>query len=84
LGRNGRLNLAATLSDSLNRKKMRTRSLKDTDLYRLAQVAKLFSGPAYSGTQMTVAMWTFNREGEMPGKVETHEKGADGCPAPAK
>ena len=35
-----RAEIAATLSDSLNRKKMRARSVKDTDLYRLAQAVK--------------------------------------------
>jgi hypothetical protein len=35
-----RAEIAATLSDSLHRKKMRARSVKDTDLYRLAQVVK--------------------------------------------
>jgi len=35
-----RAEIAATLSDSLNRKNMRARSVKDTDLYKLAQVVK--------------------------------------------
>jgi hypothetical protein len=35
-----RAEIAATLSDSLHRKKMRARSIKDTDLYRLAQAVK--------------------------------------------
>jgi hypothetical protein len=39
-----RAEIAATLSDSLNRKKMRARSVKDTDLYRLAQVVKQAEG----------------------------------------
>ena len=39
-----RADIAATLSDSLNKKKMRARSVKDTDLYRLAQVVKQAGG----------------------------------------
>ena len=35
-----RAEIAATLSDSLHRKKIRARSVKDTDLYRLAQAVK--------------------------------------------
>jgi site-specific recombinase XerD len=35
-----RAEIAATLSDSLHRKKMRAHSIKDTDLYRLAQAVK--------------------------------------------
>ncbi len=35
-----RAEITATLSDSLHRKKMRARSIKDTDLYRLAQAVK--------------------------------------------
>jgi hypothetical protein len=39
-----RAEIAATVSDSLDRKKMRARSVKDTDLYRLAQVVKQAGG----------------------------------------
>jgi hypothetical protein len=39
-----RAEIAATLSDSLSRKKMRARSVKDTDLYRLAQAVKQAGG----------------------------------------
>jgi NTP pyrophosphatase (non-canonical NTP hydrolase) len=35
-----RAEIADALSDSLNKKKMRARSVKDTDLYRLAQAVK--------------------------------------------
>jgi hypothetical protein len=35
-----RAEIAAALLDSLHRKKMRARSVKDTDLYRLAQAVK--------------------------------------------
>jgi hypothetical protein len=35
-----RAEIATTLSNSLNRKQMRARSVKDTDLYRLAQAVK--------------------------------------------
>ncbi len=35
-----RAEIAATLLDALHRKKMRARSVKDTDLYRLAQAVK--------------------------------------------
>jgi hypothetical protein len=39
-----RAEIAAALSDSLDRKKMRARSVKDTDLYKLAQVVKQAGG----------------------------------------
>ncbi len=35
-----RAEIAVTLSDSLHRKKMRARSVKETDLYKLAQAVK--------------------------------------------